>query len=550
MRILKVFIVAVTSLALFAGCKGPSVEKDEDSLTLSVEVLEFGNEKSSKEISLLANHDWSVSGELPKWLSINPLNGIGFYAKQPVTVSVVANDGEAREHAVTIMCGTASKTLLVKQEAVPAAPVAPKEEVLFKETFTESLGAFTVVDKNRPDALKAVWEYSEDYECAKGTAYVNATQQNLAAESWLISPEIDLTQAPAAYMTFEHAGGYFGTPKNEATVWITKDDGANWSELKITTYPTSWAFIPAGTWNLKDYLGSKVKVAFKYLSTSTKAGTWEIRNLTIATVEEVKDAPSKVTGWLELPAMTDAQKQSYYSHSFKLNNKNYRNYSFVWDEESLVASWVAYPLCGIYTNKAVERSEDWTYNPNLSTDIQPSFIKGFVSLGYSGYDRGHQIPSADRLCCTEANEQTFYFTNATAQNSQLNQGTWGKLEDKVRSWSNYLDTLYVVTGCTVAGSDKTVKDHSNPAKTVVVPSGYYKALLGYKKSLDGETQGYVGLAFYFDHKNYDTYTTQAMTIDQLEEKLGMDMFVNLTEKIGKDAADKVEAKIDPWWKME
>ena len=77
----------------------------------------------------------------------------------------------------------------------------------------------------------------------------------------------------SAYLTFEHAGGYFGTAANEATVWISKADG-DWEPLLIDKddYPTSWTFIDAGNWDLKDYVGNVVKLGFKYSSTAKKAG--------------------------------------------------------------------------------------------------------------------------------------------------------------------------------------------------------------------------------------------------------------------------------------
>ena len=42
--------------------------------------------------------------------------------------------------------------------------------------------------------------------------------------------------------------------------------------------------------------------------------------------------------------------------------------------------------------------------------------------------------------------------------------------------------------------------------------------------------------------------SQAMSIDALEQKLGLDFFVNLPAKIGEDAAKKIEASEDKsWW---
>ena len=41
---------------------------------------------------------------------------------------------------------------------------------------------------------------------------------------------------------------------------------------------------------------------------------------------------------------------------------------------------------------------------------------------------------------------------------------------------------------------------------------------------------------------------QAMSIDALEEKLGIDFFVNLPAAAGKAQADKIETEVNNWWK--
>lgn len=154
------------------------------------------------------------------------------------------------------------------------------ENAIFFESFTTSKGDFTLNEVTVPSAASYVWGFDATYKCMKATAYLNSS--NYESESWLISPEIDLASQTAAYFTFEHAGGYFGTATNEATVWISKD-GGEWTNLAIAAadYPTSWSFIAAGHWDLANYLGSKIKIAFKYASTATKAGTWEIRNVAV-----------------------------------------------------------------------------------------------------------------------------------------------------------------------------------------------------------------------------------------------------------------------------
>ena len=282
----------------------------------------------------------------------------------------------------------------------------------------------------------------------------------------------------------------------------------------------------------------------------TSESRCEVTQLAPAEDDGQEDKPESTidltkTLWLELPAM-DNPDLSYYSHSFRMNGKSYRNYSFGWSQEDLVSHWVAYPLCKMYTNSSVNRTNAWAYDPLLGYDLSSAPFGGYGG----SYARGHQLPSADRLD-SEANAKTFYFTNMTPQNGSLNEGAWAELETKVRDWSKQFDTLYVVTGCSIEGSTQVAKD--NDGKSVKVPVGYYKALLGYSKAgsvgLTGENGGYTGCAFWFDNAPYSgSFMNQAMTIAELEDMLGIDFFVNLPSVLDKEKAAKVEETEDSWWK--
>ena len=247
--------------------------------------------------------------------------------------------------------------------------------------------------------------------------------------------------------------------------------------------------------------------------------------------------------WMELPAMNNSAL-GYYAHKFTMNGKVYRNYSFGWSQEDRVALWVAYPLCKTYTNGSIGRTNAWSLDPLLGNNSAAPFG------GYAGsYARGHQLPSADRQCCYEANAQTFYGTNMTPQLNEHNEGIWAALEGKVRSIANGSDTTYVVTGVVVSPSSKKEKD--SYGNSVTVPDAYYKALLYYNTH---STLGqWNAIGFYLEHKNYSGGVTKeyAMSIDKLEDKIGLDLFVNLPAKVGEKQAAAIEAA-DPtnvalWW---
>lgn len=248
--------------------------------------------------------------------------------------------------------------------------------------------------------------------------------------------------------------------------------------------------------------------------------------------------------WLELPAM-DNPNLGYYTHSFTMDSKTYRNYSFGFSSRDGVALWVAYPLCKFYTVKNVQRTDKWSLDPLLGDD-SPAPFGGYAEE----LARGHQLPSADRLCCREANEQTFYGSNMTPQLNEHNEGIWANLENSVRTWANTSDTTYVVTGCIVEGSRRVTTDSNG--RSLTVPSAYFKAILRYSKS--STIAQWAGAAFLLEHKDYGKIPIakeHSMSIDELEQITGMDFFVNLPAKIGEVKAAEIEAQnpadYSLWW---
>lgn len=265
------------------------------------------------------------------------------------------------------------------------------------------------------------------------------------------------------------------------------------------------------------------------------------------------------TGWLELPSVPAGT--DFFTHSMTIGSVKTRNYSFIWDYDNLVAPWVAYPLSRWNVGTG-SRSDAWGLDPLLDEDKQPVLHFRGYSVGNSGrYDRGHQLPSADRPNIIGADPQknpnamTFYGTNMTPQLNGFNGGIWANLEGKVRSWAKGSDTLYVVTGCVVDyPKGETVKYAlDNNGKKVTVPTAYYKAVLRYMKSSTFGYSGYSACAVWLDHKVYSTKTidsSYSMSVDDLEKRLNIDFFVNLPAKVGEETTARIEAeepKDVAWW---
>ena len=143
---------------------------------------------------------------------------------------------------------------------------------------------WSVTNVVAPDGID-VWQYDSRYGL-KATAYAGGA--NNAAESWLICPEpYNFSNVSGAKMTIKHAANYFSDgAEKECKVLASTDYSksvadATWTEIKIDTWPTSWDFVE-GTGDMSAFDGKdKVYIAFKYTSTATKSGTWEIESLKV-----------------------------------------------------------------------------------------------------------------------------------------------------------------------------------------------------------------------------------------------------------------------------
>ena len=146
-------------------------------------------------------------------------------------------------------------------------------------------GNWTITDVKKDNALSAVWTADTKYGM-KATGYVSATQTNYDTDSWLISPEIDMSGAKS--LVVSQAANFFANGvEAECSVLLSTDytsgdpSKATWTKLTFDTWPTNWTYINS-TASLGAMAGKKnVKIAFRYTSTAAKAGTWEVGSLSL-----------------------------------------------------------------------------------------------------------------------------------------------------------------------------------------------------------------------------------------------------------------------------
>lgn len=170
---------------------------------------------------------------------------------------------------------------------------------IFKETFSAGIGKFTIENVVKPNELEAVWKFDSRYGMV-ATGYDSESRTNFDTDSYLVSPVIDLTDQTEAWLIFDHAINFFASvdvAKKQATLLVKEDGADSWTQLTIPRYGTNqdYNFVSSGNIDLKAYAGKKIRLAFRYQSTAAKAGTWEVKNVTVqpnpADDEVVPDEP-------------------------------------------------------------------------------------------------------------------------------------------------------------------------------------------------------------------------------------------------------------------
>lgn len=123
---------------------------------------------------------------------------------------------------------------------------------------------------------------------------------------------------------------------------------------------------------------------------------------------------------------SNAQTNATYTTNYL---RDYVYYKMSYNSAMGTPNWVAWHL----------QSDDMGSTPRQddfrADNLLPTAWYKVTSTSYSGsgFDRGHNCPSADRTSSVAANSSTFYMTNMIPQAPTLNQGPWEGLEDFIRN---------------------------------------------------------------------------------------------------------------------
>ena len=156
----------------------------------------------------------------------------------------------------------------------------------------------------------------------------------------------------------------------------------------------------------------------------------------------------------------------------------------------------------------------------------------------SGYDRGHLAPAADMGFSARTMADSFYMSNMSPQKPQFNRGVWKDLEEQVRRFALDEGEIYVVTG-PILPAVKTITIGSS---RVTVPTHFYKVVYDL-------TPPQKMIAFILPNAGSRAdLRTFAVTVDQVEERTGLDFFSVLPEEKQRRLESTISVKDWRWIK--
>lgn len=218
-------------------------------------------------------------------------------------------------------------------------------------------------------------------------------------------------------------------------------------------------------------------------------------------------------------------------------------YALSYNKDEGKPNWVSWHVDNTWRGDAVRQNDFRPY------DMLPDGWYQVHEDSYrnSGFDRGHNCPSADRTCSKDYNSATFYMINMIPQAPSNNRDVWADMEEFTRKLVDDGNEVYVIMGSYGKGGEGSngyveLLDNGN----ITVPSHVWKALIilpeGEDDLLRVDTDTRV-IAVIVPNKNdvgdleWYEYITD---IDEIEDETGYD----LLDQVPTFVQEAIEKKVD------
>lgn len=362
-----------------------------------------------------------------------------------------------------------------------------QSEILLDEPFSNLLGAFTLDEQKYPGcAYSSMWYVNSSYGYAKVSANVGGQSQG-ASDCKLISPVLNTKGYMQVVLRFDHTT-YAGNSTSDVDYCLVKvsKDGTNWTKLTIPTWPSKrWGFVTCEI-DLTAYASSTMQFMFEYISTSSYAGTWEVKNVVV----EALVSPENYCPYEELEGLTseNLRKQLYSD----ISQHTMLSYNQVRGDKAKVDVRADGKIWDIYS----------AYNFYLS-----DYCSGIDIVEGECYNREHVLPkswwggSTSEAMYTDLHH--IYSVDAMANDKR---SAWIYDEVKTASWSNNLGSKL---GTSTNWSGETAFEPVDEYKGDIARIYFYMLTCYMNKDF---TQGGKGYRYFTYSNGVSNFKTTALAL--------------------------------------
>ncbi len=329
---------------------------------------------------------------------------------------------------------------------------------------------------------------TEDFESGTKTSYATGTV-TLATGSWTMSDALigtltsdrkngarsaRMINTGRITMNFNRTTGagtisirhaVFGTDGASSwELWASTNSGASWTKIGATVTSSSTTLQTA---TFTANISGTVRIEIRKVSGG--GNRINIDDITITGYSALPPAPASVH--LNMGNPTSAVTSTSAPTNYLMEKPQY---ALSYHRDKGIPNWVSWHVDASWLGSA-PRQDDFRADNTLPTGW---YRVSNTSYTGSGFDRGHNCPSADRTRTTTDNSATFLMTNMIPQSPDNNQGPWARLEDYTRTLVNQGNECYVImgqygTGGTGSNGYRTTIDNGR----VTVPNRIWKVIV-------------------------------------------------------------------------
>lgn len=400
------------------------------------------------------------------------------------------------------------------------------------QTFNEGFesGAKTSYATADVNLSTGYWNFNDALIGTLSTDRRTGTASARVRNTGSISMDFDV--AGAGTVTLQHA--VFGTDGGSSwELWESTDAGNTYTKVG-NTISTNSTTLATATFSVN--IAGNIRFSIRKVTGGTNR--INIDNVTIGSYgppptsgeQLTMGNPSNATVNINQPTNYLLDKPQYaVSYSRDLGRPN----------------WVSWHLDNSWLGSA-PRQDDFRNDTTLPAgwyQVQATDYSG------SGFDRGHNCPSADRTNTVASNSATFLMTNMMPQSPDNNQGPWAALETYTRTLVGQGNEVYIIAGGTGSGGTG-----SNGGVTTTIASGHvgvpsktWKVMLVLPQATGNDvsrvTTATRTIAVIMPNTQgirTNDWKSYRVSVDQVESLTGYDFFSNVSASI----QSVIEAKVD------